>query len=218
MTTLSISERPLSEAPWFNGIYARIYEIIAMDGRLPPASEIIVSPKPPAGMPGNVYGAAWRDNGRWRVWFRHVPPSPVAFAHELIHCAVKKGNPGEEELYSYNLSEFIVLLAEQGIRPPANPLLLFDARLTKKELLDMINEFYARYKVKFESLAEYFSFRGVIPLFAELDGATMTVREKPWPDREVVLIALTEILAAAVYERLSLELALHILARLAQRK
>jgi hypothetical protein len=52
------SGSPLSDKPWFSEIYKKIYEIIAMEGRLPPPNEIMISNKPPLEFPGTVAGSA----------------------------------------------------------------------------------------------------------------------------------------------------------------
>jgi hypothetical protein len=69
------SGSPLSDKPWFPEIYKKIYEIIAMENRLPPPNEILVSGKPPLEFPNTVAGSADIDNRL--LWFREEPPTQL---------------------------------------------------------------------------------------------------------------------------------------------
>jgi len=42
--------RRLSEVPWFRGIYARIYKVLAVDGYLPPPEGIFLVTAEEAGI------------------------------------------------------------------------------------------------------------------------------------------------------------------------
>lgn len=205
---------PLAGVPWFRGVYRRIYEILA--DRLPGPGVILVEREPPIPLAGNVGGAAWRDErGVCHVWFRVTPPPPRTFAHELIHCAEKKWSD-LEEIYAYNLSGFVALLASEGVTPPASPLILLDVRPSTGDVLEAVNDFFSRAGMKFRDLAEFFTYYGVIPFFIDL--STGEPRMRPGiPDEDAAIAAISEILAAAPYDRVMLDLALHLIRKLAEK-
>jgi len=120
--------RRLSEVEWFGGVYRSVYEILALEGRLPPPDRIFVLDRPEElGLRAPPWALGLAVPERRALWFRAVPPHPQVFAHELIHLARKRlRDPGEEEVFGYNLSRLVVALAEAGVRPPANPLRLFE--------------------------------------------------------------------------------------------
>jgi len=195
----------LCELGWFNGLYRRIYDVLSVDGMLVDACSIQVLP-PDAlefrGTLGYVMGATFKDSNT--LWFREQPPSPLTFAHELIHLI--EGKDVElEEVYAYNLAALAVLLAEKGIIPPVNPIKLF--KVTPAMILEAINRVYG---YRFKDLIEYFVFNGVIPGFVEFDGGGYRVREG-YGDREVVVVAVSELISGAEYDELMFETIMELL-------
>ena len=190
-------------------IYGRIFDILSLEGRLPTAEEIAVHEPGELDKPGNVLGSAWGDRD---VWFRNYPPSFGVFTHELIHLAEKRSDV-DEEVYAYDLSDFVVLLAERGIMPKANPLRLFED-VSLKDLAGAISSFYGiGGKNPTETLLNYFMLIGVIPLFTTLseDGRRLLLNEGT-EEKEIVIHSLVEIMDASLYDdENSLRLALEIL-------
>lgn len=192
-------------------IYGRIYEIISLEGRLPPADKIAVhdSEELKDDLPDSVLGGAW---GNHDVWFREYPPAFSVFAHELIHLA-KKYSDVHEEVYAYDLSDFIVLLAERGIMPKANPLRLFED-VSLKDLADAISRYYGiDGKSPIDVILNYFFTTGVIPLFANLneDWSGLVLKEN-FGAKDIVIHSLVEIIESALYDNdTSLKLLLELL-------
>jgi hypothetical protein len=164
----SSSVPPLSHKPWFSGIYEKIYEIIAMENRLPPPNEIMVSDKPLATFSDTVAGSADIDNRL--LWFREEPPHPFVFAHELIHIADKKISREKrlrlEEVYASNLADLVVLLADLNIPPPTNPLRLFED-VGLKDVADAMRRYLKLQGSDREVIEQYCELTGIIPPIAE---------------------------------------------------
>lgn len=200
----------LAECEWFGGVYRRIYDILAIGGRLPPPSEIGVALEVEGEVPEEARGFALKDAGV--VWFRHIPPTPDDFAHELIHLAEKKRDGEWEEVYGYNLSQLVALLAERGIVPRRNPLVLFE-EVTLDDLLEAIRKVY---RYEFETIEEYFEFKGVVPSYCYFEPVAtedrLAVKRKPSVPDEVVLAAsIAEIAAGALFDPLDLAVILELL-------
>ena len=159
---------PLSDKPWFLGIYKKIYDIVAMEDRLPPASKIVVSDEPPATPPDTVAGSA--DIDAKLIWFREKPPHPVVFAHELIHIADKKISREKrlrlEEVFASNLAELVVLLAELNIKPPTSLLRLFED-VGLKYIADSMRKHLKLQGSDREIIEQYCELTGTIPPIAE---------------------------------------------------
>ena len=208
--------RSLSDKPWFSGVYRKIYDIIAMEGRLPPPNEILVSGEPPLEFPGTVAGSADIDNRL--VWFREEPPHPVVFAHELIHIADKNVNRERrsrlEEVYASNLADLVVLLADLDIKPPSNPLRLFE----DIGLEDVANAMRRHLKLvgsDREVIEQYCELTGVIPPIAEMGYRVKVGDDIPG---EVITRAIVSMLIAAAVSLPAfkeLEILLGLLKRLA---
>lgn len=176
-----VEKRPLTDMPWFRGVYVRIYEIVAMEGRLPPPSSIYVATKLEGEPSPNTMGFAVPEANI--VWFREQPPEPWVFAHELVHLA-RKNSDTPEEVYGYNLSYIIAIMAEKGIIPRRNPLRLFEDVRTR----DIINAINAVYRGGFRRLEDFFIHIGVLPQFVL----------RPTPDEKIEVIeAITELVAGA---------------------
>jgi len=198
----------LCEHPWFDGLYISIYNVLCVEGKLPHPCDITILPPDAVEMRETVQAATWKNTKT--IWFRHQPPHPVVFAHELIHLIDK---PLElEELYAYNLAAFAVLLAERDIVPPASITRLFD--VSPDEIVKVIREVY---QYPFEDILEYFQTFGIIPMFAKprIDPYTNTLKfeidTKRFNEKSIAIVAVAEILGMAEYDELALEVLLKLL-------
>jgi hypothetical protein len=198
-------------------MYRRIYEILNVENRLPDPCEIMVLPPLPIPEEAreHTYGLCWGD--RKEIWFRNQPPSYMDFAHELLHLV--EGKEVElEEVYAYNLSHIVVLLAERSIIPPVNPVRLFtDA--TRDMVVEALRE---AYRHPFRDLAEYFEIIGVIPPFLKLEHDpvqnSLAVKYNPeYDERSVAILAVTELIAGAEYEKTMFGAVLRLLNKIAER-
>ena len=160
--------QPLSGKTWFSGVYEKIYDIVAMENRLPPPNEIMVSDKPPVEFPDTVAGSA--DIDAKLIWFREEPPHPVVFAHELIHIADKKISREKrlrlEEVFASNLAELVVLLAELNIKPPTSLLRLFED-VGLKYIADSMRKHLKLQGSDREIIEQYCELTGTIPPILE---------------------------------------------------
>ena len=203
--------KPLCQVEWFNSdpIYRRIYEILNIDSTLPDPCDITILPPtpPPQEARPAAYGLCWV---RERViWFREQPPGYDDFAHELIHLIPGK-DATREEVYAYNLSQFVVELAKRGVKPPVNPVKLFDIRSTGV-ILDAIREVY---NYGFRDLADYFQFLGVIPVFLKPIADAGGFRLVPNPDYSEDLIAVeavSELAVGSLFDELQFRVLLRLL-------
>jgi hypothetical protein len=144
-----------------------------------------------------TYGLCWRDEKL--LWFRVQPPPPIDFAHELIHLIEDK-ELELEEMYAYNLSHLVVMLAKDDIVPPVNPVRLF-----KDVTIDMVVEAIRKaYNYPFKDLVDFFKFIGVVPPFLKmvpsLNGVGFVVR-KGYSDKLIVIIAVSELIAGAEFDK-----------------
>jgi hypothetical protein len=201
----------LCEAPWFNGdeLYRRVYDVLGTEGLLPSPCEVVIlppEPPPPEARP-STYGMCWRFERR--IWFRTWPPPYIDFAHELIHL-IPKENDELEEVYAYNLSTFVVELARRNVKPPANPIRLFDVRSTST-ILNAIREVY---NYPFRDLAEYFRFIGVVPPFLKpgVVGGDFVLEPDPAYDEEAIaLTTISELATGSEYDELQFRVLLRLL-------
>jgi len=208
--------RKLNDVEWFSGIYEKIYKILSSDERLPDADNIFILDNDDLTSlpPENVKGFVINSDGKKCIWFRDVPPDPVTFAHELIHCCKKLSNV-DEEIYGYNLASFVTLLAEESIIPKKNPITLFE-EVTLEKLLNAISEVY---HYRFSNIAEYFLFLGVIPSFISLDvgfdlddkGKIMATINQRYSEKDIVCASITELAAGAPYDPMMLKVLLKLL-------
>jgi hypothetical protein len=164
-----MASQSLEDKLWFSGIYKKIYEVVAMEGRLPPPNEIVIIDKPPMEFPDTVAGSADIDNRL--LWFREEPPHPFVFAHELIHIADKKISREKrlrlEEVYASNLAELVVLLlAELNIKPPTSLLRLFED-ISLKDIADSMRKHLKLQGSDREVIEQYYEIIGIIPPILE---------------------------------------------------
>jgi hypothetical protein len=162
-------ERRLSEAPWFKGIYATIYEILAAEGYLPPPEDILLttfeevrSTKGAEKMAAcTIVLAEYRANRlsryRFKLWFRREPPEPEIFAHELIHvCWYKSGgkplknfSENEGEMVARGLQCVVVVMAMYNMVPTKHLFTLIDDERRLKFFLPI--SIFAEFSVRLKS-------------------------------------------------------------------
>jgi hypothetical protein len=198
-------------------MYRRIYGILNVENRLPDPCEIMVLPPLPVPKEAHeqTYGLCWKD--RKEIWFRGQPPNYMDFAHELLHLVEDK-EIELEEVYAYNLSHLVVMLAEKGIVPPVNPVRLF-IDVTKDMIVEVLREVYG---YPFKDLAEYFEIIGVIPPFLRLEydpaQNALTVKYNPeYDEKAIVITAVSELVAGAEYEKIMFEVVLKLLEKVAEK-
>jgi hypothetical protein len=198
----------LSETPWFQGLYAKIYDVLNAENMLPPAEEISVLQELPKEIRAgsNTMGFCWRE--RKALWFREQPPAPTVFAHELLHLIEK--DAVLEEVYAYNLSQLAVILAERNMVPPVSIVKLFN--LDERQILEALRK---AYNYNFDSLEDYFAFIGVIPHIYEFEfdkeKGFRLKRSKLYDEKAVVIMVITEIIGAAEYDGFALDTILKLL-------
>jgi hypothetical protein len=158
----------LCDTPWFNedAMYRRIYDVLSTENKLPnPCDITILPPKPePPGVSKDDRGSGFP--ALRKIWFGQNPPEYTLFAHELIHLIPGKhfkspDTKAEDELYAYHLSPFVVELAKRGIKPPANPVRLYEIGNTSF-ILEAIREVYNH---EFKDIIEFYRAIGAIPVF-----------------------------------------------------
>ena len=197
--------------PWFNGdeMYRRVYDVLGTEGLLPSPCDITILPPepPPPGAREGVYGMCWSLERK--IWFRAWPPPYIDFAHELIHLI--PGKDAElEEMYAYNLSTFVVELARRNVKPPANPIRLFDVG-SVNTILEAIREVYNH---PFRDLAEYFRFIGVVPPFLKpgvVGGVFVLEPDPAYDERLVALTTISELATGSEYDELQFRVLLRLL-------
>jgi len=205
----------LCEVEWFKGLYRKVYGVLGAEGMLPDPCEVKVLPAEPAPPEAHsgTYGLCWRD--RRLLWFRVQPPPPIHFAHELLHLIGDK-ELELEEMYAYNLSHLVVMLARDNIIPPANPVRLFKD-VTVNMVVDAIRK---AYNYQFKDLAEFFGFIGVVPPFLKMvpsiNGIRFAVR-KEYPERLIVIMAVSELIAGAEFDKYMYRAVLKLLKMIAER-
>jgi hypothetical protein len=203
--------KPLCQAEWFNNdpIYRRVFEILNIGATLPDPCSITILPPtpPPQEAKPTTYGLCWV---RERViWFREQPPGYDDFAHELIHLIPGK-DATREEVYAYNLSQFVAELARRGIKPPVNPVKLLDIRDTSV-VLNAIREVY---NYGFRDLADYFQFLGVIPVFLEpvADAGGFRLVPRPGYSEDLVAVeVVSELAVGSIFDELQFRVLLRLL-------
>ena len=214
---MSESKTPLCKIDWYNKdtVYQGIYRVLNTENRLPDPCEIMILPPLPIPKEAHerVYGLCWRD--KKEIWFRIQPPNYIEFAHELLHLI--EGKEVElEEVYAYNLSHLVVMLAENNINPPVNPVRLFtDA--TVDMVLQALRDVYG---YPFKDIAEYFEIIGVIPPFLRLDfdpaRNDIVLKYNPeYNEKFIAIMTITELIAGAEYDRVMLDVVLKLLEKLA---
>jgi hypothetical protein len=128
----------------------------------------LISDEPPAALSDTAAGSA--DINAKLIWFREEPPHPFVFAHELIHIADKKIDRERrsklEEVYASNLADLVVLLADLDIKPPSNPLRLFED-VGLKDVADAMRRYLKLHGSDREVIEQYCELTGTIPPIAE---------------------------------------------------
>ncbi len=201
----------LCEINWFNEdeMYRRIYDVLNTEGTLPNPCDITILPPepPPPETRASTMGLCWVAERK--IWFRLWPPPYVDFAHELIHLIPNK-DVEIEEMYAYNLSEFIVELAKRGVKPPVNPVRLFDINNTDV-IMETIREVY---NYPFRDLADFFAWIGVVPPFlkprASTDGFVLEL-DPSYDARAIILMTISEFAAGCAYDELQFKVLLRLL-------
>jgi len=203
----------LCEVDWFNEdvMYRRIYEVLNTENMLPKPCDIaILPPEPPPGTRDSVYGMCWPFEKT--IWFRLWPPPYTDFAHELIHLIPGKDTE-LEEIYAYNLSTFVVELAKRNVKPPVNPIRLFDIDSTNV-IMETIREVY---NYAFKDLADFFMWIGVIPSFlkpkAGVDGFALEL-DPAYNEKTIALITISEFAAGCEYDEMQFRVLLRLLERI----
>ena len=204
----------LCEINWFNEdeMYRRIYDVLNTENVLSNPCEIIIlppEPPPPEAKPSTM-GLCWVAEGK--IWFRLWPPPYTDFAHELIHLIPNK-DVEIEEMYAYNLSEFVVELARRGVKPPVNPVRLFSINSVDL-ILESIREVY---NYPFKDLADFFTWIGVVPPFlkprASTDGFVLEL-DPSYDTQTIILTTISEFAAGCVYDELQFMVLLRLLEKL----
>jgi len=206
---MSETRPKLCELDWFKGVYKKIYNVLSVENMLPDPCEITILDPGDVEVDERVMALAWWNDKT--IWFRHQPPDPVTFAHELIHLIDAKIRE-IEEVYSYNLARLAVVLALENIVPKTNIVRLFD--VSEDDILRALRKVY---RIEFNGLEEYFKFIGVIPLFIRLEwsenGSIMFVRKEEYSSRDVIINTVTELASGAEFDRFMLDVILELLDR-----
>jgi len=212
----------LCDTTWFNEdeMYRRIYDVLSTENMLPnPCDITVLPPQPvPPGVSKDIQGACFR--ALRKIWFRHTPPEYTLFAHELIHLIPGKRFKtsdayGEEELYAYDLSPFVVELAKRGIKPPVNPMRFFEIDNTNI-ILETIREVY---NYEFKDLIDYFRQLGVEPvfLFVKPMGDGLDYECDPaYSEGMKARITIAELIAGSEHDEREFQVLLRLLDKLSQ--
>ena len=165
----------LSDKPWFSGIYKKIYQLIAMENRLPPPDKILILAKPPEelkSLDSNkrlTYGIARRDE--MSIWFREEPPHPYIYAHELAHLTNANTAPRIdkyfEEIYADSIARIALAFVNWNIKPPTSPARLFE-EISLKDIADAMRKRLGLSGGDKEVLEQYYEIKGIIPIFADV--------------------------------------------------
>ena len=206
-------------------MYRRIYDVLNTENMLPNPCDITILPPdpPPPETPENVAGRCWQSERK--IWFRYSPPLYIHFAHELIHLIPGKrlkygegyetSNVGVEEFYAYNLSAFIVELAERGVKPPVNPARLFDIDNTNI-ILETIREVY---NYEFKDLIEFFEWLGVIPNFLKPRDDGLGYEYDPaYPEEAIARATIVSLIDGTKYDEREFQVLVRLLDKLSSKQ
>jgi hypothetical protein len=196
--------QPLSAKPWFSGVYKKIYNIIAMENRLPPPDKILVLDRPPEELRSAggrlTYGFAKRDE--MIIWFRYEPPDPYIYAHELAHLTNANITPRIirffEEIYADSIARMALVLVNRNIKPPANPVRLFE-EISLGDIADAMRKHLRLSGEDKEVIEQYYEIKGIIPLFADVKiygGRSKIKIEDNYPQEIITLLVLSSLIAA----------------------
>ena len=200
--------QPLSHKPWFSGVYKRIYDIIAMENRLPPPDKILILDEPPEeiksmkdGRLTYTYGAAIRD--KMSIWFRYEPPDPYIYAHELAHLTNANIAPRIirvfEEIYADSIARIALVFVNRNIKPSTNPARLFED-IDLKDIADAMRKHLRLRGEDEEVILQYYEIRGIIPLFADVKiyGGRSKIEIEDNHPREIITLLLLSSLINAI--------------------
>jgi hypothetical protein len=211
----------LSDKTWFSGVYKKIYDIIAMENRLPPPNEIMVSDKPLTEFPDRVVASVDLDNRL--IWFKYEPPHPFIYAHELAHMAMTRGinkinmeNKEDiillEETYADNIAWLVLMLVNRNIKPPTNPARLFE-EISLRDIADSMRKYIGFSGSDREVIEQYYKVKGIIPLFVDIEH---DMKADDTPDYLIALLTLISLIdAASMSEVPELDILLDLLNKLA---
>jgi hypothetical protein len=211
----------LSDKTWFSGVYKKIYDIIAMENRLPPPNEIMVSDKPLTEFPDRVVASVDLDNRL--IWFKHEPPHLFIYAHELAHMAMTRGinkinmeNKEDiillEETYADNIAWLVLMLVNRNIKPSANPARLFE-EISLRDIADSMRKYIGFSGSDREVIEQYYKVKGIIPLFVDIEH---DMKADDTPDYLIALLTLISLIdAASMSEVPELDILLDLLNKLA---
>jgi hypothetical protein len=200
-----LASQPLSAKSWFSGIYRKIYEIVAMENRLPPPDKILVLDRPPEELRSAggrlTYGFAKRDE--MIIWFRNEPPDPFIYAHELAHLTNASIAPRVirffEEIYADTIARIALVFVNRNIKPPANPVRLFED-VDLKDIADAMRKHLKLRGEDKEVIEQYYETRGIIPLFADVKiyGERTKIKIEDNYPREIITLLLLSSLINAI--------------------
>jgi hypothetical protein len=196
----------LSDKAWFSGIYKKIYELIAMEDRLPPPDEILILGEPPEELRSLdprkriVYGIAKKD--KMSIWFRDEPPHPYIYAHELAHLTSGDIRPRivgyYEEIYADSIARIALVLVNWDIKPPVNPIRLFE-EISLRDIADAMRKRLGLRGEDKEVIEQYYEIKGIIPIFADVKiygGRSKIKIEDNYPHEILTLYVLSSLIDA----------------------
>ncbi|MFZ8823812.1 MAG: hypothetical protein ACO2O0_06645 [Desulfurococcales archaeon] len=189
------SVSPLSSKSWFSGVYEKIYDIVAMGGRLPPPNEIVIIDKPPEEFPDAVVASVNLDNKL--IWFKYEPPHPFIYAHELAHLAIRSINKINienkedivllEEVYADNIARLVLMFVNRNIKPLTNPARLFE-EIRLRDIANAMRERFGFSGSDREVILQYYKVKGILPLFVDIEHGDM--KADNIPDHLIALLTL----------------------------
>jgi hypothetical protein len=177
-----------------------------MEGRLPPPDKILILGGPPEELRSLdprkriIYGLAKRDE--MSIWFRDEPPDPYIYAHELAHLSNANTAPRIiryfEEVYADSIARIALVLVNRNIKPPANPVRLFE-EISLGDIADAMRKRLRLGGGDREVIEQYYEIKGIIPLFADVkiySGGSKIKIEDNYSQEIITLLVLSSLIAA----------------------